>query len=242
MALESSNFSFAEAALLVKENCEAWFACDLEGSYEEAPQSLIANAQRDRRWCQGNLQHGLLLFAKGIAGVSRMHLILGIFGYLAGPLWLLFLITFFWMRWFHAHTGLSEFTMRAFTPFLNISSTAHALLIFTICMVVLFLPKILALVDLALDPERRRKFGGFFRGTAGVFVETIFSALQAPLQMLWHTRFVVGSLLGVSVNWGPQDREADGTSWLYACRHHWGQTLIGIAWGWLVFRLDRAVF
>ena len=60
----------------------------------------IENAQRDRRWCQGNLQHGLVLFARGLRGVSRIHLLLGIFGYLASPLWLLFLLTFNWALWF----------------------------------------------------------------------------------------------------------------------------------------------
>ena len=49
---------------------------------------MIENARRDRRWCQGNLQHGLVLFAKGLRGVSRLHLALGICGYLTGPLWL----------------------------------------------------------------------------------------------------------------------------------------------------------
>ena len=33
--------------------------------------------------------------------------------------------------------------------------------------------------------------------------------------MLWHTRFVVTNLLGVSVGWSPQKRAADGTTWLY---------------------------
>ena len=82
---------FVEAALLLRENWQVWFAYDLEGSYEETPQDIIENAQRDRRWCQGNLQHGMVLFARGLRGVSRIHLLLGIFGYLASPLWLLFL-------------------------------------------------------------------------------------------------------------------------------------------------------
>jgi cellulose synthase/poly-beta-1,6-N-acetylglucosamine synthase-like glycosyltransferase len=54
--------------LMLKENWQVWFAHELEGSYEEAPQGLIENAQRDRRWCQGNLQHGMVLFAKGLRG------------------------------------------------------------------------------------------------------------------------------------------------------------------------------
>jgi hypothetical protein len=165
---------FVEAALLLRENWEVWFAYDLEGSYEEAPQAMIENAQRERRWCQGNLQHGLVLFAKGLRGVSRLHLILGICGYLAGPLWLAFLLTFNWICWFHKHTGLSDITVRAFTPYLNFSGTAHALLIFVICMVVIMLPKVLALIDLSYDSERRRAFGGLARATTGVVGETNF--------------------------------------------------------------------
>src|SRR6202142_3758341 len=159
---------FVEAALLLRENWEAWFAYDLEGSYEEAPPAMIENARRERRWCQGNLQHGLVLFAKGLRGVSRLHLILGICGYLAGPLWLAFLLTFNWIRWFQSYTGLSDITVQAFTRYLHdISGTAHAFLIFAICMTVIMLPKFLALIDLANDWKRRRAFGGLARATTG---------------------------------------------------------------------------
>ncbi len=86
---------FVEAALLARENSQVWLAHQLPGSYEEAPQTMIDNARRDRRWCQGNLQHGMLLLARGLRGVSRIHLLLGIFGYLCSPLWLIFLGAFF---------------------------------------------------------------------------------------------------------------------------------------------------
>jgi membrane glycosyltransferase len=234
---------FVEAALLVRENWEAWLAYDLDGSYEEAPQALTENAQRERRWCQGNLQHTLVLFAKGLRGVSRLHLTLGIFGYLTGPLWLAFLLTFNWIRWFQNYTELSEITVPAFTPYLNkLSGTAHAFLIFMICMVVIMLPKFLALIDLANDWPRRRKFGGLVRTTAGVIGETIFSTLHAPLLMLWHTRFVLTNLLGITVGWATQKRGADGTTWLFACQRHWGHTLIGIAWGWFMWQLEPMMF
>src|SRR5271170_4761138 len=159
---------FVEAALMLRENREVWFAYDLEGSYEEAPQALIENAQRERRWCQGNLQHTLVLFAKGLRGVSRLHLLLGIFGYLAGPLWLAFLLVFNWIYWYQDYTGLSQLSVQAFNPYLaNWSGTTHALLIFVICMVVIMLPKFLSLIDLARDWPRRRTFGGLARTTAG---------------------------------------------------------------------------
>ena len=234
---------FVEAALLLRENWEVWFAYDLEGSYEEAPQALIDNAQRERRWCQGNLQHTLVLFTKGLRGVSRLHLILGICGYLAGPLWLAFLLAFNWIRWAHDYSGLSDLTVPAFTPYLHgISGTAHAFLIFVICMTVIMLPKALALVDLAYDTKRRRTFGGLARTTAGVVWETVFSTLHAPMLMLWHTRFVITNLLGISVGWTTQQRAADGTTWLYALQRHWGHVLIGVVWGWFMWVLDPMLF
>ena len=234
---------FVEAALLLRENWEVWFAHDLEGSYEEAPQALIENAQRERRWCQGNLQHGLVLFTKGLRGVSRLHLIQGICGYLSGPLWLAFLLTFNWIYCYQSFTGLSNIPVPAFTPYLSgLSGTAHALLIFVICMVVIMLPKALALIDLANDWPRRRSFGGLARATAGVVGETIFSTLHAPMLMLWHTRFVATNLLGISVGWATQKRSADGTDWLYAAQRHWGHALIGALWGAFMWQLDPTLF
>jgi membrane glycosyltransferase len=233
---------FVEAALMLRENWEVWFAYDLEGSYEEAPQAMIENAQRERRWCQGNLQHALVLFAKGLRGVSRLHLILGICGYLAGPLWLAFLLTFNWIYWFHKHTGLSDVPVHAFTWHLNLSATAHAFLIFLICMVVIMMPKALALIELAYDTQRRRAYGGLQRAAVSVLAETVFSTLHAPLLMLWHTRFVVTNLLGVSVGWGPQKRAADGTAWTFAIRRHWGHTVIGIIWGAFMLWLGTSLF
>jgi membrane glycosyltransferase len=234
---------FVEAALMLRENWEVWMAYDLEGSYEEAPQALIENAQRERRWCQGNLQHGLVLFAKGLRGVSRMHLILGIFGYIASPLWLAFLITFEWIYCAHKFTGLSNITVESFNPYLrDLSGTQHALLVFVICMVVIMLPKIFSLIDLARDRTRCAQFGGMFKATCGVVGETIFSTLHAPLLMLWHTRFVLTNLAGISVAWNTQKRAADGTAWLYAIQRHWGHTLIGVGWGWFTWWLDPGLF
>src|SRR5215469_880415 len=233
---------FVEAALLVKENWQVWFAYDLEGSYEEIPQDLISNAQRDRRWCQGNLQHSLVLFGRGLRGISRIHFLMGIFGYLASPLWLLFLLTFNLALWNLKNSGLSIVTVTALNPFIKLSGTAHALLIFVICMCVLFVPKILALIDLAFDRERRLAFGGVQRATVGAILETAFSSLHAPLQMLWHSKFVATILVGMGVHWGPQKRTADGIAWSEAFRQHLGHTLIAIVWGVAIYKLDHPTF
>jgi membrane glycosyltransferase len=233
---------FVEAALLLRENWQVWFACDLEGSHEEAPQTMIDNAARDRRWCQGNLQHAMVIPAHGLRGVSRIHLVMGILGYLASPLWLLFLLTFNWMLWYKQYTGLSDITVRPLTPFINLSGTQHAFLIFVICMAVLFLPKVLALLDLALDRARTRAFGGLARAAAGAVAETAFSTLHAPIQMLWHSKFVAAALLGSDTSWGPQKRVAVGVGWAEAVRRHAVHTLIGLGWGVAVWRLDHPTF
>jgi membrane glycosyltransferase len=234
---------FVEAALLLKANWEVWLAYDLEGSYEEAPQTMIESAQRDRRWCQGNMQHGMVVWARGLRWGSRLHLALGIVGYLASPLWLLFLLTFNWMLWYDGHTDLSIITARPLTPFLKVNATQHALLIFVICMAMLFLPKVLALVDLARDRTRRRAFGGIFHASCSAAAETAFSTLHAPLQMLWHSKFVAASLLLFGVQWGAgQHRTADGIAWSQALRQHLGHTVIGLLWGAAIWSLDRPVF
>ncbi|HEV8542359.1 MAG TPA: glucans biosynthesis glucosyltransferase MdoH, partial [Verrucomicrobiae bacterium] len=196
----------------------------------------------DRRWCQGNLQHILVLFAPGLRGISRMHLLFGIFAYLGGPLWLLFLLAFNAKLIAHKETGLSDITVRPWTPFLHLSATQHAILIFGLSMFVLLLPKILALAELAFQPERRRAFGGLGRACLSSFLELVFSTLQAPLLMLWHTEFVITIILGRSVSWGKQNRQADGASWGYALRQHWKHTLAGILWGVAAWQMDHALF
>jgi membrane glycosyltransferase len=232
---------FVEAALLTKNHWRLWQAYDLEESYEEIPPGLIEYAQRDRRWCQGNLQHILVLFARGLRGVNRLHFLFGIFGYLSGPLWLAFLITFNAQLFFHRATGLSDITVRSWTPYLKMSAGHHALLVFGLATLVLLTPKILALVDLARDRERARAFGGIGKACLSAFLELIASTLQAPLLMLWHTQFVTSALMGRSVSWKTQNRAADGTTWAYAFRNQWWQTLVGIIWGVAVWRAEPAL-
>lgn len=233
---------FVEAALLRKNDWEVWLAWDLDGTYEEGPQGLIESAQRDRRWCQGNLQHTMLLFARGFRGISRVHLALGILGYLASPIWFLFLALSTWVLLYQRQTGLSVIPVESKLLGVDVSLTAHGFLVFGICMGVLFLPKICGLLDLIFDRARAKSFGGLTRASASVLAETIFFTLVAPVLMLFHSVFVLMILLGKGVNWGTQKRVADGTAWSYATRAHWGHTLLGLGWGTLAWWLDRPFF
>ena len=64
----------------------------LAGSYEEGPPSLTDMLVRDRRWCQGNLQHSAVLPASGLHWVSRLHLLIGIGHYFTAPMWAMLML------------------------------------------------------------------------------------------------------------------------------------------------------
>ena len=65
-----------------------WLVADLVGSYEQQPPDLLAELQRDRRWCQGNLQNSRLIAEPGIHPVHRSMFGTGAMAYLSAPLWL----------------------------------------------------------------------------------------------------------------------------------------------------------
>ncbi|MGH9809022.1 MAG: glucans biosynthesis glucosyltransferase MdoH, partial [Terriglobia bacterium] len=54
---EIMSHDFVEAALLRRAGWDLWLATDIGGSYEASPPTLVEFLKRDRRWCQGNLQH-----------------------------------------------------------------------------------------------------------------------------------------------------------------------------------------
>ena len=47
--------------------------------------------KRDRRWCQGNLQHLRLLFTEGLFGAHRALFLNGVLSYVSALLWFGFL-------------------------------------------------------------------------------------------------------------------------------------------------------
>jgi len=211
---------FVEAGLLRRAGWEVWLAHDLDGSYEEGPQGIIESAQRDRRWCQGNLQHGMLLFARELRGKTRVHLANGILGYVSSPLWLIFMTIAFWRAYVE---GLGTYVVEGSGP--------QGIAVLVLTMVLLFSPKILCLIDLVFDRERLRGFGGFLNAVTGAIVETFFSALIAPVMMVFHTRFVIWNIIGKTVGWSAQRRGAQGTSWDEAISVHGVQTLMGVGIG-----------
>ena len=230
---------FVEAALMVTQGWEVWLAWDIEGTYEEAPPTLVDHLIRDRRWCQGNLQHLWLIFARKLPFSVRMHLFMGIMAYLGSPLWFLFLLLGTWIAWDRYLSALSHLPFENCAARLfGISGVEQSIILTGAIFSLLFLPKILAVTGAALTPSIRRSFGGIVPLVSGTLLESLISMLLAPCIMLAHSMMVLSIILGRTVGWGNQNRETDGTAWRDAFRIHAPQTLLGIAWTALAWKIS----
>src|SRR5664280_981029 len=236
---------FVEAALMRKAGWQVWIAPDIEGSYEEGPPTLIDSAKRDRRWCQGNMQHNWLLFARGFRPVNRVHLFLGIMGYVASPLWLLFLLlSTINVAGVVAGGGFTSLPEAYTSIFGYTVEVPEALTLFVFTMLLLFLPKALSVVVALRNREFTAALGGSTRLAAGALLESAVSALLAPINMIFNSRFVVFTLLGQGVTWITQRRGlfTDDSDWREAILTHGGQTVIGLVWGISAFILVPPFF
>jgi membrane glycosyltransferase len=236
---------YIEAALMRRANCEVWLAYELDGSYENLPPSPLDHAARDRRWCRGNLQHAWMLTAKGLHGINRLHLLMGILSYAASPLWLLFLLFGMLQGWLVAAYGPgSSFDSDVgLSAFLDIGGGWLALLLFGVAVTMLTLPKFLAAVLVIRDRKRRIAYGGAARLLAGVAIEHALSVLLAPVQMIFNSRFVIEILMGRDVPWNPQRRDVSGgVDWEGITKAYALHTVIGLVWAFLAWTIGPAFF
>ncbi len=226
---------FVEAALIRRAGYTVRIAADLSGSYEEGPTSLIDLATRDRRWCQGNLQHVRIVGARGLHWVSRFHLMNGIMSYGASLLWLLLIGAGLALSLEVQYVRPEYFPNAVGLPVLPIVDPQRALAVLALTAGVLFGPKLMGGVALACDREARRASGGAGRLTASVLFETLAAALMAPVAMLMQSRMIVSIVLGHDAGWLPQRREDGSRSWGDLLHFHWphvacGGVLGGLAW------------
>ncbi|MFK4726203.1 membrane glycosyltransferase [Bradyrhizobium niftali] len=198
---------FVEAALMRRSGWAIYMAPTLRGSFEEVPPSVLDFAARDRRWCQGNLQHLAVLPARGLHWVSRLHLLTGIGSYLSAPLWLLFLVLGLLIS-LQAHFIRPEYFPKGFSlfPTWPQQDPVLAARVFAATMGLLILPKLLAYIVLISDRDERAQFAGSPRVLAGILCETILAALIAPSMMIFQTKSVVESLIGRDAGWQVQRR------------------------------------
>jgi membrane glycosyltransferase len=203
---EILSHDFVEAALLRRAGWDVWLAPELVGSYEEVPSNLIDYLKRDRRWCQGNLQHVRLLLTQGLRMPSRLHFAIGVMAYISSPLWLAMLVVSAFEAYRLEHSAAVTYVGKYPVLAWPISHTLALIALVLVTAGLLYGPKLLALIVLWRDRERRRAHGGFGKATYSVFLESLFATLLAPVTMLTHSWFVLTILLGWSTSWGGQPR------------------------------------
>ncbi|SCX72939.1 glucans biosynthesis glucosyltransferase MdoH [Variovorax sp. EL159] len=205
---------FVEAALMRRAGYNVWLVSDLVGSYEQQPPDLLAELQRDRRWCQGNLQNARLMAEPGIHPVHRAMFVTGTMAYVSAPLWLAFL-TLGTALWLSGSSLVSNWSV--------LPAELAGLWVWTLCL--LFLPRVLGIAAVLMRGEQRQ-YGGVWGLVKSSVLESGLAIVQAPVRMLAHSLFVVVALTGIKLDWKSPPREAAAVPWKVAASQLAPMTLV----------------
>ncbi len=222
---------FVEAALMRKAGYAVRLLNTNRGSYEEGPPTLVDMLKRDRRWCQGNMQHFWLLFAKGWHPMSRLNFLHGILSYASSLLWFLFLV----LSTFLAATRLPH------DPQSQAMLAEQILLGVTVMLI--FLPKVTILLDELITGRLFKSLRLRLLTFVSSMADTVVFTLMAPVLMLFHSQFVVYTVLGKGVRWVTQRRKLDGgVDWAEVFFNLWPVSLIGLVWGAIGWWVSHSFF
>lgn len=212
---------FVEAALLRRAGWGVRMLPEADESFEATPETLVGYLRRDRRWCQGNMQHLRLLTAPGLHPLSRFHLLQGAMAYLASVWWMVLLIL-----WAMPGQGGAMPDFFAASPFMPSwpmlpPVTQGALAALVVAM--LLAPKVLGLLSFLRENRIARAQVPGFAGMA--LAEMTLSALMAPMLMVHQVRAVVRTLAGFDGGWLPHAQGRPDLPTLL--RFHATETVIG---------------
>jgi membrane glycosyltransferase len=219
---------FVEAALLRRRGWRVCMAPELKGSFEETPPTVIDYAIRDRRWCQGNLQHGRILRARGLSSVSRIHMLMGIMSYVSAIMWLLFLVTALTLTLQAKYTVPDYFTNGfPLFPVWPIQDSERAMKLLFMTLGLLLLPKLFGYSLAAFNSRERKVHGGLGGLTASMLIETVLSSLFAHVMMLVQTSAILDIIRGRDSGWNAQRRDDGSLPLRVALRYHYKHMLAG---------------
>jgi membrane glycosyltransferase len=217
-----------EATLMRRAGYEVRVLPEERGSWEENPPTMLEFAQRDVRWCQGNMQYTKLLNLPGLYPMSRFQLVWAILMFAGIPAWTLML----------ALLPVATYQSRDIPDFPVTLASGLYITFF----VMYLMPKIAGLLDAMLTRGGVRRYGGWLRFVAGAAIELVFSFLQGAVSTIRTSIFMIGLLFGKSVVWGGQSRDAQKLSWEDAAWSLWPQTLFGILVCGALLVIQPAVF
>ncbi|RGP36300.1 glucans biosynthesis glucosyltransferase MdoH [Pseudotabrizicola alkalilacus] len=223
---------YVEAALLSRAGWVVRLDDDLDGSFEEGPENIIDHAKRDRRWCQGNLQHAKVIAAPGLKAWSRFVFFQGIFAYIAPLIWLGFIAASVMAS--ATAIGPDYFPLENWPfPVFPYDQTAKAIGLALGIFGLLVMPKLLVVLD-SVATGRAAAFGGAGASLRAMLSELLLSSLIAPVLLAFQSRSVVQVLLGSDGGWPPNNRGDGGLDFADAWAagrwiSGWGIVGLGVA-------------
>ncbi len=240
---EILSHDFVEAALMRRAGWGVWLTHELENSYEELPPNLLEELSRDKRWCQGNIQHLRLLSMHGVRCGHKILFLQGNLFYFSSLLWFLLLILMTANAIANFLKDPIYFTAeRSLFPMWTIEYRGLSFLLLAATGLFLFTPKILSLILIALNPQKSAQFGGVWRLGISILLETVFSTLLAPLRMVFHAWYVILNLTGRKLAWGSQARLLKKTSFHEAFSAHWPATIVALVWASIAYAVNQTLF
>jgi membrane glycosyltransferase len=204
-----------EATLMRRAGHEVRVLPQEGGSYEENPPTMLEFAQRDLRWCLGNLQYMKLLGTPGLKPVSRFQLVWAILMFFGLPAWTA-VIALVPLKF------LDGEDMAGFPVLL-------AIVTYVLFQIMFMSPKLAGLIDVLLTQGGTARYGGTMRFLAAAAVELVFSYIQSAISSLRTTIFMAGLPFGrTRLAWNGQARDAHALSWATAFAGLWPQLLFGL--------------
>lgn len=187
-----------------------------DSSWEENPTTLTEYIRRDLRWCEGNLQYIHLLTLPNLKLISRMQLVLAIFMFLGSPAWIALMV-------------ICTLSIATVPSIQETASGAYFYTFIWLTLLMWYLPKVAGALNVLLSTKESQRFGGRWRFSISLILETLFSLLMTPIAWLNHTIFMMSLALGRQGGWTAQARDDHTVKLSYAIKQFWPHTVLGIA-------------
>jgi membrane glycosyltransferase len=173
------------------------------------------------------MQYWRLLALPGLRPVSRCQLVLAILMFIGSPAWLAMVL-------------LATFRDLLITSQGPVFRPETGWLMLCLVLGMAFAPKIATVVSVLARRSRRAAFGGTLRFVASVLLETVFSAILAPIMAVAHSVFLVCLAFGRTIGWTAQVRDDHRVPFGAAASRLWAQSLLGAMIGvWLLGRMPE---
>ena len=209
-----------EAGLMRAAGWEVWVLPEVLESYEALPANMVDFASRERRWCQGNLQHIGLLGHPGLRPIGRFHLAYGVMHYLAGPITALFM----------GLVTIDAAFSGEFVPAVLLASGPEPIALAAIVFGSLYAGKIMSVGMALFDNWESWSYSGRLSLITSAVLEQLAALVTSAMLLVFYTHYSITLLLGHTVKWDTQARDDRGVSWTEGWLRLRVTFVLGVAW------------